>query len=386
MQPAQHTKQIQPSYIREILKAASAEGVMSLAGGLPATEQMPMQLISDALRQLTDQRELFQYGESRGLKPLTDYLREQLQLPAEHQLLITNGSQQGLDLIARSFINPGDGVALEVPAYLGASQVFQLAGAQLFPLRQTRDGPDLEQLETLFANGKIKLFYSVPDFHNPTGVVWSAQTRQEVARLCRHYGIALIEDAPYRQLRFTGEQQITMSSLYPEATLSLHSYSKIAFPGMRLAAVSGPDSWLETLLKIKQASDLHTALPLQQLLYTLLSHTKFSCHIESLQRLYRQRYQALAYAIKQWLSPEFSFTEVEGGMFLWLEIPGVDSLQVARQALQAGVAVVPGEPFYPDALRCQAGTIAPALRLNFSNSSAEDLSLAVQRLQPLLSH
>lgn len=379
MQPAKQTQTLKASYIREILQAASCPDIISLAGGLPAPTMLPLPLIDKAIERLKDQPQLFQYGASRGLSALIEHLIGHYQLTGPEQILITNGSQQGLDLIARTFINPGDGVVLETPAYPGALQVFGLAQADIHCIKQLSSGPDLQMLEHAFAHNDIKLFYCVPDFHNPTGVAWSDSTRQEVALLCRKYNVALVDDSPYRELRFSGEQLPMMAHYYPEGTLVLRSFSKIAFPGIRLGSITGPEQWITATLKVKQACDLHTALPMQAVALDLFSQHKFEDHLTQLRALYSKHYQALSVALQKNLGGKSHFNPVSGGMFLWLEIPGHDAQQVASKALESGVAVVPSDAFYPN-----QNYHTSALRLNFSNSKRSQLRTAVYRLSGVL--
>jgi 2-aminoadipate transaminase len=373
MQPARYLDQIEPSYIREILAAASAEGVISLAGGLPCADHFPMSLLREPLLALAQQPALFQYGCSRGHGPLLEYLRAQWQLPADNDLLICNGSQQALDLVARAFIERDDGVAMEAPCYLGALQVFALAGARIELVAQDCDGPDIMQLETLFAGGEIKLFYAVPDFHNPTGRCWSQATRRQVASLCTDHGVTLVEDAPYRELRFAGRALPLVSDLCPQHALVLRSFSKISAPGLRLGVVSGSTGWIDSLLKVKQVADLHTNVPLQEVMLQLLMHPQFPRHLRTVRASYLQRYQSLGDALTQHMNGLGRFAAVEGGMFLWLELAAGDPQLLASRLLERGVAVVPGSAFYPP------GFIAsPALRLNFSNAQPADLHRAAK--------
>lgn len=376
MKTAKGLASVQPSYIREILSAASAPGIISLAGGLPANELFPLEILGNALQNLPNPSELYQYGLTQGYGPLLEHLRHMHRIPSSHDLMICNGSQQALDLIARAYLDPGEGVAIEAPSYLGALQVFSLVQAAIHPVEQTKNGPDLDRLESLFRTGTIKLFYAVPDFHNPTGVCWSLWVRKQVASLCQQYDVALIEDAPYRSLRFEGEPLPMVSTFCPERTFTLRSFSKIVAPGMRLGCVAAPKAWLSELTVIKQAVDLHTNQPLQAALLELLKHDEFDTHLANICKIYGERYLALACSLREQLPSEFVFEPVCGGMFLWLQIPGLDALQVARDALEEGLAVVPGNVFFhEDAL------MTPALRLNFSHSSPENLALGVSRLE-----
>jgi len=379
MQIANHLKKMKPSYIREILSTANTDGIISLAGGLPASSHLPIELIQHNLSSTFREPKLFQYGETAGYLPLLEHLKQQYPVSDTHKSFITTGSQQALDLIARAFLNTGDGVVVEAPSYLGALQVFELAQANIISIEQTKNGPDLNKLETTFASGKVKLFYAVPDFHNPTGAVWSLETRQQVAELCKIYNIALMEDAPYRELRFSGQDLPLVSSFCPQHSWVLRSFSKIAFPGIRLGFATGPKDLIEPLIKVKQAADLHSSIPMQAVLLDLLRHPSFNAHLKGLCELYHERYQALALALSHSLSADFSFEAVEGGMFLWLKTPGKKPIQLAQAALKKGVAIVPGSVFYQ-----HHSNSSPAIRLNFSNSDPKQLQEAVQRLAQVL--
>ena len=379
MQEAKHLQQIQPSYIREILAAATAEDVISLAGGLPASDGFPLALMAESIAQLPNNPALFQYGETAGYRPLLAHLEEHYQVASTHRMLVCSGSQQGLDVIARAFLNPGDGVAMEAPCYPGAMQVFAMATASIHTVQQQATGPNLGELEALFASGKVKLFYAVPDFHNPTGISWTLEARKQVAALCRQYGVALVEDAPYRELRFAGEALPLAASFCPERSLVLRSFSKVSTPGMRLGVLSAPEDWLAPLIKVKQASDLHSSIPIQALVLDLIAHPQFPTHIQQLCRMYSERYQALASALSESLGRRCEFEPVKGGMFVWLKLPGFDPLTVAKAALSKGVAIVPGNAFYPN-------NTAPdsAVRLNFSHEAPDTLRAAVRRLASVL--
>lgn len=375
MKLATSLEQIQPSYIREILSAAQAPGVISLAGGLPDGDKFPMALMRESLITLPDQPALFQYGHTAGYKPLLDFFKGYYQLPEKHDALVSTGSQQGLDLIARAFINPGDKIAMEAPSYLGALQVFGLVQANIISVSQEADGPNLAELEACFANNDITLFYAVPDFHNPTGVCWSLPVRKKVATLCQQYNVTLIEDVPYRELRFKGDILPLVSSFCPEHSLVLRSFSKIATPGIRLGLVTGKSEWIAPLIKVKQCADLHSSIPMQAILLALLSHGDFELHLEELRNLYQKRYQILAKNLTEKLPSGCHFNTVDGGMFIWVTLPACDDFSLAQAAINNNVAVVPSSVFYQ-----QGEEIKPALRLNFTNANEEELSVAVDRL------
>lgn len=380
MQIAQSLQQIQPSYIREILQAASQPDVISLAGGLPAIEQLPNDLLTKVVETLPQQTALFQYGLTAGYAPLLTYLNHHYQVPSDHSGVICTGSQQALDIVARTFIDSGDHIVLEAPSYLGALQVFGLAQAQIHNVQQRQDGPDLKQLEALFSQHNVKLFYAVPDFHNPTGICWSLTTRQQVAELCKQFNVGFIEDVPYRALRFSGEDLPLVSSFCPEQSVVLRSFSKIASPGIRLGYATAQESWINAMIKVKQATDLHSSLPMQALLLGLLKDKRFDTHLMHIRQLYQERYHHLRQALLEQLpAGNYTVSPVCGGMFLWLLLPPCNVDKVAQAALENGVAVVPSSVFYQ-----QRGEAQPALRLNFTYASKIQLEIAAKRLTQVL--
>lgn len=379
MDIANSLKRIPSSYIREILAAVNNDNVISLAGGLPDEETFPMTLMKGSIDALIDSPEVFQYGSTSGYAPLTDFLHGHFDLPDNHQVMITTGSQQGLDLIARAYINPGDTVVMEAPSYLGATQVFGLAQAQIVTVEQRTTGPDLAQLEAVFSQQSPKLFYAVPDFHNPTGISWDLETRQAVAALCQQYQVAFVEDVPYRELRFQGEFLPLVSEFCPQQSIVLRSFSKIASPGLRLGAVSGKESYLAPMIKVKQGADLHSSVPMQAILLGLLSHPDFTQHLATIRQLYQERYHTLFNALQSDLPASCQLKPIEGGMFVWLTLPDCDTFALAKRLLEEGVAVVPSPVFYSD-----PDNQPSALRLNFTNGNHEQLIEAANRLTRVL--
>ncbi|OCH29252.1 GntR family transcriptional regulator [Aliivibrio fischeri] len=379
MEIAHSLQQIQSSYIREILAAASDKNVISLAGGLPDEETFPIEIMKPILESLSDMPDVFQYGATAGYAPLLEFLTQKFELPENHLPMICTGSQQGLDLIARAYINPGDTVVMEAPSYLGAMQVFGLVQANISTVSQTEFGPNLEELEQCFIQESPKMFYAVPDFHNPTGVCWSLETRKKVAELCIQYNVAFIEDAPYRELRFTGEALPMVSSFCPQDSIVLRSFSKIASPGLRIGVVTGKKSYIEPLIKVKQGADLHSSVPMQALLLGLLKHEKFEQHMQTIQTLYKQRYDVLYNELKAQLPAQCEVNAVDGGMFIWVSLPDCDTFELASTLIANGVAVVPSPVFYPK----PEGSPA-ALRLNFTNAKPNELVEAVNRLTNVL--
>ncbi|MFC5077449.1 2-aminoadipate transaminase [Vibrio thalassae] len=375
MEIARSLQNVPSSYIREILSAASDPSVISLAGGLPDPNTFPIELMRPTFEAMCDKPEVFQYGTTAGYAPLVNFLMDYYQLLQNHSAVICTGSQQGLDLVARAYINPGDTVVMEAPSYLGAMQVFGLVSASIVTVSQVDSGPNLEQLEACFKAHSPKMFYAVPDFHNPTGVCWSLETRKKVAELCIEYDVAFIEDAPYRELRFTGEVLPLVSTFCPDHSIVFRSFSKIASPGLRIGVVTGKKSYIDPIIKIKQGADLHSSIPMQAALLGLLKHPDFDEHLTNVKAIYKARYQTLHDALNDQLPASCTLNAVDGGMFIWVGIPQCDTFELARELLSKGVAVVPSPVFYPDAEGQPS-----ALRLNFTNSSPEELVRAVEIL------
>ena len=374
-----HVKDSKSSYIREILNVTQRDEVISLAGGLPCPSLFPMQIIEEVMPSLAVDRSLFQYSSTAGYQPLLNELRIREQIPNTHQMLVTSGAQQGIDLCVRAFIGRGDKVVTEQPSYLGALQIFSFAQADILTVKNEKDGPNLPQLEKHFLNNKVKLFYAVPDFHNPTGCCWSLHKRKEVARLCQRHNVLLLEDAPYRNLRFSGEALPTVSSQCPEISIMLRSFSKVVAPAMRVGTLTAPKYWMLAITKLKQAADLHTNSPMQKLCLEIIRHPEFDAHVEKLNREYKHRYLALADELSFLPKSEYSFQSVEGGMFIWLKIPPCNTLSLAKSALSNGVAIVPGCEFYANSQNAKS-----ALRLNFSNNEPHKIKQALNRLRPVL--
>ena len=374
---AENVKKLESSYIREILAAASASEILSLAGGLPAEDSFPMDLIGQALLNVSKQPKLFQYGHTLGYPPLLEVLSNRYQVDNNLCSMICNGSQQALDLVCRTMLNPRDKVLIEVPSYLGAIQVLSLIGADVVAIEQKADGPNIEQLRQTLSSNDIRIFYCVPDFHNPTGVCWSREVRQQVAELCVLNNVLLVEDVPYREIRFFGDQLPLVSSFYPHNSIVLRSFSKIASPGMRLGMLTSPGQIMDNILIVKQATDLHTNIPLQALLAKLLSDQAFNTHLLNVVNQYREKYKAMTLAISEHLD-QVRFCPVEGGMFIWVALPGwCNAMSVAKRAVDQGVAVVPGNVFYPKHLRSKC---PPFLRLNFSHLDKARFNDAISRL------
>ncbi len=380
MEIVEHLSRIKTSYIREILsKAVDNRDTISLAGGLPSADAFPMSMIESILPSIARESSLFQYAETPGYRPLIDRYKSQFSVSDDHEVIITNGSQQGLDICARAFIENGDNVVVESPAYLGALQVFAIAQSHILTVDQESDGPDLNQLENHFKHTDVKMFYAVPDFHNPTGRCWSMEKRASVANLCVKYNVLLLEDSPYRELRFRGESLPVVSRFCPSHSILLNSFSKYLAPGIRIAGLETPKKWFPSLCKIKQAMDLHTNIPMQYLVEQAIQHPNIGAHLEQIKTNYKKKYDAMALEMSTLIQYGCSFEAVEGGMFIWLKVPVENTYSLASECIEEGVCIVPGSEFVIE------GCANPkAIRLNFTLNSIEVMKEGLARLERVL--
>jgi len=379
---ATRMQNVKSSFIREILKVTQDPTVISFAGGLPSPDLFAVEAMSRAtakvLRQ--DGRAALQYSTTPGHPPLREWIaaytsrRYGLQVDTD-QILITSGSQQGLDLIGKVFVNPYDPVVIEEPGYLGAIQALGMQEARIYSVPLLDEGPDLAFLKTVLDGDKIKLVYTIPNFQNPSGLTYSLANRQALAEVVAARQLVLVEDDPYGLLRYEGEDLPSLASLLPGKVLLLGSFSKVVAPGLRLGWICGPSDVIKELVTAKQAADLHTGTFVQRVLAQYLADNDLDAHVGILCQVYRQRRDTMISAMERSMPAEVTFTRPAGGMFLWVSLPaGVSSLRLFDLALQQKVAFVPGTPFYVD------GGGEGNLRLNFSNAGEHEIETGIARL------
>ena len=371
------------SFIREILKVAVDPSVISFAGGLPNRSLFPLQELRDATVKAFDShgRDMLQYGNSEGHPALRTFIAERyanrysLKIGTEN-VLITNGSQQGLDLLAKILLNEGDEVVIEEPGYLGAIQALSSYKATFNPVPVTDSGMDLDALEVALCRKKPKLIYTVPNFQNPSGISYSAENRQGFARLLGGSTVMVVEDDPYGELRFAGTAKPPLKQLLPENTALLGSFSKIIAPGFRLGWIIAPDHIMEKLLIAKQASDLHTSSFLQHVILQYLADNNMDSHIARIVEVYGRQRRTMLDSIQEHFPQNVDHTEPEGGMFLWVSLPDhASSMDLFNLAIKDNVAFVPGDPFYVNREE-QVST----LRLNFSCVDEPTIEVGIRRL------
>jgi len=369
-QAARRAERLEPSVIREILKITEQPGIISLAGGLPAPESFPVQAMREACqRVLTDTpSEALQYAASEGFGPLREWVAAQLGtlgLKAQaSQVLITTGSQQGLDLVGKVLIDAGSRVAVEAPTYLGALQAFAPYEPEFVAVDCDEQGP-LPQ--ALAAAAGARFLYLLPNFQNPSGRSMGAARRVQVALAAQRAGLPLVEDNPYGELWYDAPPPPPLCATAGEGGIYLGSFSKVLAPGLRLGYLVAPPALLPKLLQAKQAADLHTPGFNQRVAFEVIRNGFLDTHLPLVRARYKAQRDAMRDALDKHLPAGCRFDVPAGGMFFWVELPeGMDAVALLPKAVAAGMAFVPGAPFYCHAprlntLRLSFVTVAPAL-------------------------
>ncbi|MFW5801199.1 MAG: PLP-dependent aminotransferase family protein [Spirochaeta sp.] len=374
------------SFIREILKTTVSPDVISFAGGLPNRRLFPVQGVKDASAHVLDMfgAEALQYATSEGFPELRRWIsrrykeRQNLNIH-EDNILITAGSQQGLDLLAKILLNDGDSVGLEEPGYLGAIQAFALYRPRFRPVPLHFSGLDIPALEESLQQHRPKFFYTVPTFQNPSGISHSNSNRDKAAAVFARYGTLVVEDNPYGEIQFSGERFVSYAARLPEQTVLLGSFSKIFVPGFRIGWIAAPERLIEKLTVAKQAADLHTNNFAQRVLYQYLTDNDIDAHIRIISDAYAQQRDAMLSAIAREFPVQVQCSNPDGGMFLWAVLPeGVSAREVFDIAITRNVAFVPGDPFYVDGRR------AHTMRLNYSCVDIAGIEEGIARLGAIL--
>jgi len=383
---AERTAHLRASTIREMLKVTQQPDVISFGGGLPAPELFPTKSIADAAARVMEKRgaAALQYSVTEGIPEMRRWVAERLtrrtnRIFEADDVTIVNGSQQGLDLVGKIFLDPGDHVVLENPSYLGAIQAFDAYQARYLTIDTDEDGAIPESLERVLdrADPFPKFVYLVPNFQNPTGQTLARERREHIVRICERYDLPIVEDDPYGELRFEGSDIAPLASHHSAAPLLYSGTgSKIMSPGMRVAWLVVPDDDIrEKIVLAKQGSDLHSGTFAQYVFHEYVSdETAFGEHVATIARTYRQRRDVMSAALRAIESEGLHFVPPSGGMFLWVTLPGIDTSELLRVCAEQKVVFVPGVSFYP------GRDVHDGMRLNFSNASEEMIRVGIERL------
>ena len=374
---AQRAHKMNPSVIREILKVTEKPGIISFAGGLPSPKTFPVEAFAQACATVlhTDGRAALQYAASEGYRPLCEWVARQLPWDVNpDQVLITTGSQQGLDLVAKVLIDEGSTVLVETPTYLGALQAFTPMEPKIVSVHSDTEGIDVADLMKKAPGARF--LYVLPNFQNPTGRTMSEARRQALVDAARAAGLPLVEDNPYGDLWFDQPPPPPLTARNPEGCIYLGSFSKVLAPGLRLGYVVAPKAIMPKLLQAKQAADLHSPSFNQRMVAEVLKDGFLDRHVPTIRALYKHQCEVMLDALKtemagldvQWNSPV-------GGMFLWARLPeGVNAVELLPKAVDKGVAFVPGAAFYAD------HGDPRTLRLSFVTASEEQIRIGIKAL------
>ena len=351
---ADRMQNVPRSFIREILKVSLDPQVISFAGGLPNPDFFPVKELEAATAKVFAEAgsTALQYSNSEGNVTLREQIaqryKKQMDIDVSvEDILVTCGSQQGLDLIGKIFVNDHDPVLIEEPGYLGAIQALSVFRPKFVPVPLVASGVDCEKLEEKVAKTSSQLFYCVPCFQNPSGLSYTEEVVQKVSELAEKYGFYVVEDNPYGELRFRGQAASSFYKYIPERTILLGTFSKIVAPGFRLGWIAAPSAIREKLLVAKQASDLHTSNIGQMIISQYLADNDLDGHLNKIKKCYGDNCKEMERVLKETFPGDVTFTSPDGGMFLWGQLPeGMEAMKLFDYAVKEKAVYVPGEPFY----------------------------------------
>jgi 2-aminoadipate transaminase len=376
---SQRAQKLTSSAIREILKVTERPDVISFAGGLPSPVTFPVERLRAACREVlaAAPTAALQYGPTEGYLPLREWVAARHEVDVD-SVLITTGSQQGLDLLGKVLIDAGSRVLVETPTYLGALQAFSLSEPQFVSADSDDDGlvpgalvPELVR--------DARFLYCLPNFQNPTGRRLPVERRRALTRLAAEAGLLLIEDDPYGELAYSGERLPTLHSMHPDGVVHLGSFSKVLAPGLRVGYLLAPGPLHRKLVQAKQAADLHTPSFNQRIVYEVIKDGFLDEHIPTIRMLYARQCRAMLDALARHFPPGVTWNRPAGGMFIWVKLPAhLDAMTLLDKAVAANVAFVPGAPFFAN--EPQINT----LRLSFVTVPTEKIEEGIARLGRLI--
>ncbi|SMP59193.1 PLP-dependent aminotransferase family protein [Anoxynatronum buryatiense] len=385
IQFADRMNNLQASEIRELLKLAERPEIISFAGGLPAPELFPVEAMKVVGVKVLEEQgmQALQYSATEGYGPLREKIAARMAAigvnATADNVLITSGSQQGLDFAGKVFLNEGDIVITERPSYLGAIMAFKAYSPEFVDIAMDDDGMDMAELErVLTTRDRVKMIYVIPDFQNPTGKTWSVERRKQLVELANRFDLPIVEDNPYGELRFEGQRPPAVKSFDTQGrVLFLGTFSKTFCPGMRLGWTLGEGELLNKFVLVKQGADLQTSSLGQRELNQFMEDYDLDEHIATIREVYRSRRDVMLTAMETYFPKVegLTFTYPNGGLFTWVELPAhMNARELFKRALEKEVAFVPGGSFYPN------GGYENTLRLNYSNMPEEKIKEGIKRL------
>ncbi len=378
---------IKTSEIREILKLTMRDDIISFAGGLPAPELFPLKEMELVSRKVLTEigREAMQYSTTEGYNPLREQIATRMKTNGVNctfeDILITSGSQQGLEFSGKIFLDPGDIVICESPSYLGAINAFKSFEGEFKEVKTDDNGMVMSDLERMIQkNDRVKFIYVIPDFQNPSGKTWSLERRKALIEMANKYDLVVVEDNPYGELRYEGEHLPYIKSLDTEGrVVFLGTFSKTFAPGLRIGWVCADSTILEKYIMIKQSADLQTSSMSQRELSMFMDLYSLDEHIEKIIKVYRKRRDLMIKTMSTEFPKQVAYDVPKGGLFIWVEVPNIiDTKELMKEAVRNKVAFVPGGSFYPNS------DTRNTLRLNFSNMNEENIVEGISRLGKLL--
>ncbi len=374
-------KNVPKSFIREMLNHTGNGKQISFAGGLPDEKLIPAEGLSKAFDTALKKygSRMFQYANSDGFHPLKKWIADRykkkwgLEIPMD-EMILTNGSQQAFDLLGKVFIEKKDKVIIEQPGYLGVIQSLQCFEPELIPVPLKPEGVDLEILQDTLEYHPVKLMHMVPNFQNPSGISYSHENKKNLAKIALQQNLLVVEDDPYGELYFEEDYETPPLKKYMgDNGILLGSFSKTLSPGMRLGWIIASREIIDKLIIAKQASDLHTNNISQMMAYEFLIENDYESHLKAIRKCYHERKEYMQQAILKYLPADVRFTDPQGGMFLWGELPEhIPAFKLVQLCMDSGVVFVPGEVFHLN------GHGKNTFRLNFSKSSPEEIDQGIQ--------
>lgn len=379
---------IKNSAVGEILKMTSDPNIIAFSAGNPAEQTFPLAKVQQWTQKILSETPILamQYSVSEGYPPLCSRLKEFLAQryqigSADDSMMITSGAEQAIDLVTKILCNEGDAVLCESPSFVGALNTFRSYNTKLVGVEMEEDGINIEKMEeALEAHPNIRLMYLIPNFQNPTGITMSLEKRKAVLELSKKYSVPILEDNPYGDLRFSGDEIPSIKSMDRTGNvIYCGSFSKVLAPGLRVGYLCAPSALFPKLMVAKQCSDVHTAMLAQLICFEFLTDFDFDAHIAHCQEIYRQKYQTMAQAIEEHFHPKIAVTKPQGGLFLWCTLPkGSDMMGFCREAVARGVAVIPGSAFMMD-----ESEETTSFRMNYSTVSDEKIREGIRILGQL---